>query len=260
MKKILFTVFASLSLTIGFSQTTATNFTATDCASASHTLFTELDAGKVIVICWVMPCGSCISSASTAATTVQGYASSYPGRVKFYIVDDQGNSTCSTLSSWENTNSITPDATFGNAGNTIKMSSYGTSGMPKTVVLGGTSHTVYYNVNGAVTSSALQTAINNALNSGTGIPEQENSLAGLNVFPSPAVNSSSVSYSLSASADIKIELYNILGTNAKTVFSGKQNPGDYKMAVDCAELNNGIYFLKVSTGKLERTVAFSVAH
>src|ERR1043166_358895 len=115
MKKIFTLLFSGASL-LSMAQT-ATNFTANDCASTNHMLFTELDAGKVIVICWVMPCGNCITSASTDETTVQSFASSNPGRVKFYIVDDSGNSSCSTLTSWESTNGITADATFSNSGN-----------------------------------------------------------------------------------------------------------------------------------------------
>jgi hypothetical protein len=258
MKKILLTTFSGLALSMGFAQT-ATNFTSNDCASASHTLFTELNAGKVIVITWPMPCGTCIGPASTAATAVQGFASSYPGRVKFYLVDDAGNTGCSTLNSWASTNGITADASFANTGNVIKMTDYGTSGMPKTVVLGGASHTVYYNVNGTVSASAIQAAINSGLNASTGIEENE-SITSFNVFPNPAANSTFISYSLEASSDVQIDIYNLVGTKVKTVMQEKQAAGEYKTDVDCTELNNGFYFVKISAGKLEKTVRLSVAH
>ncbi|TAL57401.1 MAG: T9SS type A sorting domain-containing protein [Bacteroidetes bacterium] len=259
MKKILLSTFIALVFHTGFSQTTATNFTSTDCASLSHTLFTELDAGKVIVITWPMPCGACIAPASTAATTVQGYATSNPGRVKFYLVDDNGGTSCSSLNSWASTNSITADAVFGNSGNVIKMTDYGTSGMPKTVVLGGTSHTVYYNVNGSVSASALQTAITNGLNATTGIAGVGN-VSSLNVFPNPANNFTSISYSLTAASDVKIELYNIIGENIRTVFTGIQAAGEFKTTIDCSALNNGFYFVKIISGKIENTVLLSVSH
>src|ERR1051326_3358893 len=185
MKKIFTLLFAGLASVV-FAQTTATDFTANDCAGNTHTLFSELDAGKVIVLCWVMPCSNCIAGASTDASVVQNYTSSNPGRVKFYISDDAGNTTCSTLAGWESTNSITCDATFGNSGNTINMNDYGGTSMPKTVVLGGTSHAIFLNVNGTPTTSALQTAINNALNASTGVAE-ENNFSYLNLFPNPAV-------------------------------------------------------------------------
>ena len=260
MKKNLLTLFAGLSLSFGFAQSTATNFTATDCASASHTLFTELNGGNVIVVCWVMPCGACITGASNSASAVQSFASSNPGQVKFYLVDDAGNTSCSTLSSWASTNSITADAKFGNSGNVIKMSDYGTSGMPKIVVLGGSSHTVYYNVNGSGSVSAISSAITTALNSMTGIAEPVSSVSSLNVFPNPASVSSSVSYSLETPSAVSVELYNMVGAKVKTIFSGNQTTGDYEMDIDCAKLQNGIYFVKLSAGKVEKTIMLSVSH
>ena len=55
MKKLLLA--SSLLLLSGFIAfgQTAVNFTGNDCAGTSHTLFTELDAGKVIVVTFVMP-------------------------------------------------------------------------------------------------------------------------------------------------------------------------------------------------------------
>src|SRR5262245_29254661 len=156
MKKILLTSFAALAANFSFALF-ATDFTATDCNSVSHNLFTELAAGKVVVITWVMPCGACIGSASTAATTVQSMGNP---NVVFYLVDDAGNTSCTTLNSWASTNSITYTASFSNTGNLIKMTDYGTSGMPKTVVI-GPSHYVSYNVNGTISQGALTTAINN---------------------------------------------------------------------------------------------------
>lgn len=260
MKKILLTAFSALAFSLGFAQSTATDFNAMDCSSGIHGLFSELNSGKVIVICWVMPCGACITGASNSASAVQSFASSNPGQVKFYLVDDAGNTSCSTLSSWASTNSITADAKFSNSGNTIKMTDYGTSGMPKIVVLGGSSHTVYYNVNGSGSVSAIQSAITTALNSMTGIADPSTSVASVNVFPNPASVSSSVSYSLETSSDVSIELYNMVGAKLKTIFSGNQNAGEHKLAVDCASIDNGIYFVKIIAGRTEKTVTLSVAH
>lgn len=258
MKKSLLSLLISSAI-ITVSAQTATNFTTNDCTGASHTLFTELDAGKVIVMCWVMPCATCIAPASTDAATVQSFASSHPGRVKFYLLDDNGGTTCTTLNSWANTNSITADATFQNAGNAVKMTDYGTAGMPKTVVLGGTSHTVFYNTNGSVSSTALQSAITNALNSTTGIAEQEY-FSSLNLFPNPADSRSEISYTLNASSNVKIEVYNIVGEKAATVFSGFQNAGEQSMSIDTQKLSNGIYFVKLTSGSSEKTIKLSVAH
>lgn len=255
MKKTLLTAFAGLALTIGFSQTTATNWTVNDCASSSHTLFNELDAGKVVVITWVMPCGACIAPAQTASNTVSGMGNP---NVVFYLCDDYGTTSCSTINSWAATNNITATK-FSNAA--IKMTDYGSTGMPKTVVLGGgTCRNVFYNVNGTVSSSALTTAINNALSPCTGVIENNTINMELSVFPNPANSSSKISYSLESSSDVKIELFNLMGEKTKLIFSGNQSAGEHTLDVDCAKLSNGIYFVKLAAGKIEKTIILSVVH
>ena len=253
MKKTLLVAFAGFLTTFGFAQT-AVNFTLNDCASSSHTLFTELNAGKVIVLTWVMPCGQCIGIASTAATTAQGYASSNPGRVKFYLVD--GNNMCSTLASWASTNSITPDAVFSNSA--IKMTDYGSSGMQKTVVMGGPDHTVYYNQVGNISASAIQTAINNALAATTGIAENKISNFGLNVFPNPSASNSKVSYTLTTPATVSIDILNLLGEKVNTISLGTQSAGKQEAQINVESLSKGIYLIRLNAGEATETVQISV--
>ena len=255
MKKTLLTALVGLIVQFGFSQTTATDFTVNDCATASHTLFTELDAGKVIVMTWVMPCGACISVAGTVSSTVQGYSSSNPGRVKFYLVDDYANTTCSTLNSWASTNSIATDASFSNAA--INMNDYGQTGMQMTVVLGGANHTVFFNQTGAVTAGALQTAINNAL-AATGISENSNAIMSMNLFPNPSVNDAKISYTLKSSANVSIEVLNILGEKINSISLGTQAAGKQEYQINVESLTEGIYFIKLNAGEVVETSKLTV--
>lgn len=260
MKKKLLLLLTGLITQFGFTQT-ATDFTSSDCAGNSHNLFTELDAGKVIVITWVMPCGSCIAGAATASAEVQNFASSHPGRVKFYLVDDYGNTSCSTLNSWASTNGITTDATFSNTGNTINMTNYGTTGMPKTVVLGGGNHTVFLNLNGTPTSTDMNTAITNALNAPLSISESQTESATFNIFPNPAKKLTTLSYSLAKASEVKIEIFNIEGKKINTVFVGNQDKGKQliNIDIDALKLSNGIYFLRLTEGDTEKQIKFSVS-
>ena len=250
MKKILLTALTAITANFGFA-TMATDFTANDCSSISHNLFTELAAGKVVVITWVMPCGACISAASTAASTVSGMGNP---NVVFYLVDDLGNSSCSTITGWANTNSITANAVFGNSGNPINMTDYGTSGMPKTVVI-GPSHFVSYNVNGTVSSSALQTAINNSL---TGINEPDKVNMGLNIFPNPSSTSAKINYTLTRSADVSIEVINELGQKINTVSIGDQSAGKQEYLLNLESLSAGNYFVKLNAGDASEITKLTV--
>lgn len=260
MKKILLSAFSALFLSIPaiYGQTTATNFTANDCAGNSHTLFTELDAGKVVVLTWVMPCGACISVAGAVSNKVQTYASTNPGRVKFYLVDDYADTPCGTITGWANTNSITTSAVFSNAA--IKMSDYGTPGMQKTIVLGGPNHTVFYNVVGAVSASALQSAIDNALAATTGISENHNLNMGLSLFPNPAVNYSKVNYTLNKASNVSLDILNLLGEKINSISLGTQSAGKQEYQVSFEAMKEGIYFIKLNAGDASQTAKCIVTH
>ena len=183
MKKVIFlSLFLLCAFTFSKAQT-AFDFTATDCASASHTLFTELDAGITIIMVWVMPCGACVSASTSASAKIAALANP---NVVFYLFDDAGGS-CTSLSSWATSNGITPTAIFDNAGNVNAQSNYGSGGMPKTVVVGGgASHMVYLAQNGSVTAAELQTAIDNSLSAIAAVPEFNVVSADVNLFPNPA--------------------------------------------------------------------------
>ena len=217
-----------------------------------------MDAGKVIVIAWVMPCATCITDPLTAFYDVQSYATSHPGQVYFYMADDYANTSCSSLQSWAANNGMSNCTKFSDAA--VDMGDYGQPGMPKIVVLGGTDHKVYYNQNSA--SQGIDLAIDQALaDIATGLDENSDHNLKINLFPNPANNILNVSYKLGESSNINIEIYNILG---KKVISHKRNEhtgiGEFLEKIDVTNLSNGTYFLKFNNDQIDRTVKFSVSH
>jgi hypothetical protein len=258
MKKVLTLISLTVLLcSTGFAQT-ATNFNCNDCAGSNHDLFTELDAGKIIVLTWVMPCSACIAPSMTASTTVQSYAISNPGIVKFYLADDYANTTCPSLTGWATTNSLVTDAVFSDA--SIDMLDYGTAGMPKTVVLGGLSHTVYYNQNGSNVMADMQTAINNAI-AANGISEvSNNTMLDFKVFPNPAKNISTLYYTLSASVDVTVDIMNQLGQKVNTVSIGKQFAGKHEYQFTIEAFSDGVYYIRLTAGEAIETVKLTVTH
>lgn len=258
MKKIFFLLLAGFTFTNGSSQTTATNFTGNDCAGNPHDFFAELDAGKVIVLDWVMPCATCIGPSISAYNIAQGYQSSHPGRVLFYMVDDYANTSCSSLNGWATTNSMPNSVRFVNAA--IDMLDYGSTGMPKIVVLGGTSHTIFYNANNSINTSTLTSAINSALAATTGIGENDNNIGSVALFPNPADSKTWISYSLTNNSDVKADIYNLVGEKITSVSYGKQSTGPNTISIDCSELSSGTYFVKLIAGTAEKTIKLSVSH
>jgi hypothetical protein len=258
MKKTLLFTLTFLMMTIIFGQT-ATNFNCNDCSGENHDLFAELDAGKVIVICWVMPCGSCVVPSLTTSNVVKSFSDTHPGKVSMYLVDDFANTNCTSLNSWASSNNINYAASFSNPA--ISMLDYGSPGMPKVVVIGDVSHTVYYNANNSVNATALLAAINAAINATlTGINENDESFASAQFYPNPSSTISSLVFSLEKQADVRIEIFDHLGKiiSERTLSNLPQGKNDIE--INTNGLDNGIYFVKLSDGYRSRTMKFAVVH
>jgi len=246
MKKAIFLFILLFACINSFAQT-ATNFNCNDCSGTNHDLFTELDAGKVIVLVWVMPCSGCISPATTAYTTVQNFQTSNPNKVYYYLIDDYANTTCSALNTWANNLGINQSAWSARFVNSaIDMLDYGSTGMPKIVVVGGPNHQVYYNVNNTVSQTALQNAITTAL-SATGIQEEFKDLE-ISLFPNPVSENANIQLSLSKSTDLLITLIDLQGKQLKEIYSGFMSAGKNELTFSTVEFPANKYLLKISNG------------
>lgn len=243
MKNFLVLTVSLLIVRISYAQTAATDFTANDCNGSSHSLFTDLDAGKIVVIVWVMPCGACISVAKTTYNVAKSYEALYPGRVVYYLVDDYADIACTSISSWASSNGVSSTSVFSSPA--IKMSDYGAAGMNKVVVLGGSNHAIFYNIENTVNSSNMQKAINSALGV-TDIQENTNSINTFKVYPNPAKDKTFISYSLKETTNVKIEIHNILGEKVSLVVSEKQNAGKHEFEINTGNLSSGSYFVNVN--------------
>lgn len=244
MKKVIFTITLLLaSLGVTTAQTTATNFTAQDCNSVNHTLFNTLDSGKVVVMVWVMPCGSCVNGAKAAYNAAQSFATRKPGKVLYYIADDMGDASCSTLNTWITSNSIGSLANmtvFSNAGNVINENDFGGTGMPHVVVMGGTNHKIYYNTKNAATND--QVGITKAIDSvfaGLNVASLENN-SRFSVSPNPVTTS----FTINHSEPVKnITVTSVTGQLVKeeTFSKGKMNP-----VINITGITAGVYTVKVT--------------
>jgi hypothetical protein len=259
MKKILLiNALFCFSVGIIFAQTTATDFTTDDCNGVSHTLFSELDAGNVIVISWVMPCGPCETYSLPAYSAVQSFATSHPGRVHFYIADDDGTTACGTLSNFA---SNMPISTIFSSSN-INMSDYGAYGMPKVVVLAGSDHHIYYNENdNKINFLGVQTAISDALSTPLGIEQSASNKFEISTYPNPVNNVLNISYIKDQSSLINFTIVDVLG---KVVLSIEEDAsylkGEATKSINVSTLDNGNYFLKISSEGAVESLPFVVSH
>jgi hypothetical protein len=258
MKKIIFIFSAVLISLIGTAQT-APNFTSNDCKGTSYDLYSQIDSGKVVVVCWVMPCSSCIAASKTSYNVVQSFQAAHSGKVLFFLCDDYADTPCASLDSWANTNSITASAyslRFSNS--TINMTNYGSVGMPKIIAVGGSDHKIIYSANGSVSGTTLQTAINDALNA-SGVEEIGLNTSDINLYPNPTNNVLHLNVTLDKQVLVTIELFDILGQKIYTS-ADKLNKGINKIDISTLKLNNGIYFAKISDVNKSKTMKFNVSH
>lgn len=241
------------------SQTTATDFTATNCHGGTYSLFSNLNAGKIVVIAWVMPCSACITDPLTAYTIVESYANSHPERITFILADDYANTSCATLIGWADNYGMGNNADeFSDP--SIDMNDYGAEGMPKIVILAGDNHKIYFNGNS--TTVGFQSALDLALaENPLGLKKVNNSNFKLSVYPNPVNNVLNVSYELKESSEVILEIIDIVGSKVKLIQTeGIKETGVYNVILDVSNLRKGIYFLKISTNSGSKMIKIMVSN
>lgn len=242
--------------TTSFAQT-APDFTANDCSGGSHNLYTELAQGKVIVLNWVMPCGACTGPSLTAYNVCQSFSNP---NVLYYLIDDAGNTACSSVSSWASGAGIgTNRVTFSTS--SIVESSYGGVGMPHVAVVGPNGQ-MYFNALGSAAgnSTAIQSAITSALAATTGITENSANTFSLSVFPNPASDRAMLNYSLKETVVVSFDVLNELGQNVASYSLDKQSVGKHAFQIDVQNLANGNYFVRFNVEQNSQTMKFNVSH
>jgi len=251
MKKIFFTLAAAGSLFAAQAQT-AVDFTATDCGGSSHNLYTELNAGKIVVLTWVMPCSMCVSGGNAAQNAVQSFSTTNPGKVLFWMIDDLGDTPCASLTSWAISNGISKATMFENTGNAISESNFGGSGMPHVVVISPDKTILYNQKNGNAND---QTGITNAIAQGltaTGISQIDPRQ--ISIAPNPALTEVKLSYG------VAIKEVTVLTVSGQVVMnehfpSGKMNP-----SVSVSSLTPGMYEIVITDAGGRRGVQQFLKH
>jgi hypothetical protein len=136
----------------------------------------------------------------------------------------------------------------------ISMSNYGTNGMPKVVVLGGSDHTIFLNKNdNKINFPGVQGAINDALNAPLAIEQAQENHFKLLTYPNPVNNILNVSYDKGKSETITFSVIDVLG---KIVIQKNK----LTTSIDVSSLINGNYFLKVSSEISSESIPFVVNH
>ena len=155
------------------------------------------------------------------------------------------------MSGWASNYNIATDAFFSTTD--LDMLDYGTVGMPKVVVLGKNTHTIYYNENdNKTTQIGVENAITLALTSSTGIDEQAENNLNLTAYPNPTTGTINVEYN--SQTPVQFDVINMLGENVLS-----QNTDNTKnTTIDVSKLTKGLYFLQMTTDSKTTSLKFTL--
>jgi hypothetical protein len=103
----------------------------------------------------------------------------------------------------------------------------------------------FYDINNPADSAIIHIKYNPQLQSVKNIAALE-SVSEL--YPNPSQNHASISVTLKQDADVKVMVYNTLGTLVNNPSSQKYMVGKHKIAIDCSDYSSGLYFVSVLAG------------
>lgn len=230
-------------------QTTAQDFTLTDCNSNSHTLFTYLDAEEVVVIEFGMGCSSCYTAATALMGMQTNYDSSQPGKVNFFYMDYWTGNTCaSDVAPMMSANNF--DAGFDNAG--AQKSYYMTgSPMPGIVIVAGSNHSVIYEKNSFASGDvATMTAAIDNFFATIGIEENKLTEENFTLYPNPAENNVTLTTTLENSVTgVSIEVTDITGKVVAVLSDLTLSEGTNSINIPLNDLESGQYIVRIITSE-----------
>ena len=218
-------------------QVVAQDFTLDDCNGNSHHLFSELDAGKVIILEFAMvpACAPCIDAGNAIQAVMGEYEISNPGMVKWYTWGYNDVYSCDDMLLWETAHALAPSASFINGTDIVAY--YGGMSMPTIVVL-GSDHLVYLIQQGFIpsTQSHVESSVQFALSVGIGELEPQDNV----VFPNPVVDR--IQFGSMYTSSKVIDLF---GRVVLDAFMGGS------ASLDVSALPGGTYILQTVTGSGE---------
>ena len=242
-------------------QSTAMDFNITDCNGTSHHLFSDLDAGNVVIIEFFMTsCTSCITAGQKLEPMKADLLAEFPGKIKSYAFGFNNTYTCTQVKNWVTNNSFTSIPSDSGA---AQVAYYGGMGMPTIVVLGGGSaHAVlgtpYVGFSTSDTAT-MANAIRGFLNP-SGVKETSQAINSLDVFPNPANDKLNLTFNLDKNSTVKIELVDITGRTISVMSNETLMNGKINKTIETGSFAEGNYILKISTGETVINKKINIVH
>jgi hypothetical protein len=72
-------------------------------------------------------------------------------------------------------------------------------------------------------------------------------------YPNPFNPSTQISYSIPQNSHVTLKVFNVLGMEVATLFSGVQDSGNHEVAFNASQLSSGVYFYRLQAGSVSIT-------
>lgn len=248
MKKIFHIAVATclLSATISKAQT-AMDFNTNDCNGNPVHLFSDLDAGKAVVLFYYMPsCGSCPPPAQKIQAMANNINATHPGMVKAYAFPFNNTTACSYSQTWVTSNSLPLYAPMDSGATAV--ASYGGFGMPTVVLVGGSNHRVMFSTLSFSTSdtTTMRDSILALMSSPTRINEIANNINSIDVFPNPANNNVTISVDIKTAGSLIVDVADMVGRQVAVISKENASTGINTKQFNTATLANGVYLIRIN--------------
>ena len=77
-------------------------------------------------------------------------------------------------------------------------------------------------------------------------------------YPNPFNPSTKIKYYIPQNSFVKITLHDILGSEIKTLVNENVQPGNYEIILDGSDLSSGMYFVRLSSENIQKTLKISL--
>jgi len=241
-------LFISLSaMMISASAQDAVDFTFTDTEGVEHNLFTELDAGKTIMLdLFFVNCGPCQYWSASINHAYEHFGSG-TGNVDFWSFTPYDNNAA--VIGYESTYSIEfPScSTEGGSLDVLALYTSGTygqfTGYPTYVII-CPDRSVTFDV-WPITENAPEVIAAIEACGGTNIEEGSDQFVVNGLYPNPASEVSTLSFGLSHSGNVNILVYDLLGKEIMQLSYPSLPAGNHIAEIPVADMPEGAYFVSI---------------
>jgi hypothetical protein len=242
--------------------TTPVDFSIIDCNGNPHHLFSDLDAGKVVIMEYFMTsCAGCVIAGDALEPMKAALLAKFPGKIKSYDFAFNNTYNCATVNNWVTTNGYSAVPSDSGA---YQVAYYGGMGMPTIVIAAGVGSDhkllldpyVGFDNNDTI---AMANAIRSFL-TGSGIVESLNPFNAVDVFPVPSNNQLNLAIDLKSKSNVRVELIDFTGRLVTTLVNENILQGKTNKVFDTNNYAEGNYILKISTDNSIQSKKINIIH